>query len=184
MLAALALPACGGGESDEDQINEIAERAFLENDPAICDEIVTDNFIQLLFAGDIEACRKEAENPADDAESIEVTSLEVDGETASAEIKTVGGANDGQVIPYTFVKQEGDWKFDSAVNPAAASVLSAVQEQAQAAGLDEAAIDCAVERLQATLKPNDLSGLIAQGKPSPALQKKIAAAARECGTAK
>ena len=45
-LAALALTACGGGESDEDKITETIETAATTTDPSNCTELETQRFIE------------------------------------------------------------------------------------------------------------------------------------------
>ena len=53
--------------------------------------------------------------PGDDvaAESVEVESFEVDGETATAEATFTGGSLGGQAIAISLVKEEDQWKLDA-----------------------------------------------------------------------
>ena len=101
----LALAACGG-ESDEEQIKSIISDAT--DDPAsICDNASKALLEQL---GGEEQCKEasKAEEGADadgDVE-VEVKSVKVDGDEATADITDKEGS---QTI--SFVKEDGDWKL-------------------------------------------------------------------------
>ena len=110
MLAAIA----GCGESDEDAATSAAEEALTSTDPSSCTDLQTENYrrqIQLSM-GDfaIEACQQELVLTA--ADSAEVTSIKVDGDTATVDVSHTGAAFDGQVISYEMVKEDGQWKLD------------------------------------------------------------------------
>ena len=98
--AALALAACGGGDSDEDQIRDIVDE--INDDPAsLCTDHGTDELVQGL--GGEEQCKRLAAQEEDDPS--EVQDVSVDGDTATV---TVKDSDDTSRV--TFVKQDGDWK--------------------------------------------------------------------------
>jgi len=114
-LAGFALAACGGGgTSDEDQIREVSEQAITSSDPAICDDLATQHFIDSFYSGSISDCKKDVEDTSDNPDSIKVEAIKIDGDKASADITYVGGPSDGQGLFAEYVKEEDQWKFDNA----------------------------------------------------------------------
>lgn len=102
---ALTFAACGG-DSDEDQINDVVSK--IDEDPAaVCQaDVGSKQLIEQL--GGEEACKRaaEAEDDPNADETAEVQNLKIDGDNATATIK------DGtQNQPVKFVKEDGDWKL-------------------------------------------------------------------------
>lgn len=96
----LALAACGGS-SDEDQITDIIVEGG--KDPvAICDHL-SDDLMETF--GSLEACQESARQSADEDPDVEVRSVEIDGDTATAKIN---GSEGDQTV--TFTKDGDDWK--------------------------------------------------------------------------
>ena len=122
-LAALALAACGGGgdsggdgnAKDADAIRKIIRTASETKDPSKCSELATQRFLeQIQFQKGrkaLEECRKDAKND-DPADSVDISSVTVDGSRANATYVQNGGDSDGQQLTIDFVKTGGDWKFD------------------------------------------------------------------------
>jgi hypothetical protein len=112
---AIALAACGDGDSEEDsQIRDAIETAATSGDPAACTQVETQRFVDQISFGSgqaaLKACRKEAsETPAD---SIEVSDIEVDGDIATAEGAATGQIFDGQTLVISLVKEGDQWKLD------------------------------------------------------------------------
>jgi ABC-type glycerol-3-phosphate transport system substrate-binding protein len=113
----LGLAACGGGgESDEDKITNTIENAATSTDPAICNETQTLAFMEQTSGESGKAaekeCEKEAEEGADQPDSVTVSKIEVDGENATADAEFKGGTFDAQTLELALVEEGGDWKVD------------------------------------------------------------------------
>jgi hypothetical protein len=111
------LVACGGGgESDEDKIVEVIESAAASTDPADCTRLTTQNFMeQTEFSQGAEAvksCEENAEDPSDDPDSVDVSAVEINGSSASADVAFSGGNFDGQTLSVALVEADDDWKLD------------------------------------------------------------------------
>ena len=119
-LAVLALVfglvACGGGESDEDKVVETIETSATSADPADCEELATQAFLeQTEFeqgAAAVKSCEENAEDTSDDPDSVEVSKVEVDGSDATANVAFVGGNFDKQVLGVALVEEDDQWKMD------------------------------------------------------------------------
>lgn len=112
---ALAVTACGGGgDSDEDQITDVIEEVITTSAPEHCTELQTQRFLeQVNFAtGEeaVEACK--AANPRANADSVEVTNVQVDGERATADAVPEGSVFDGQTLRLSLIKENDQWKLD------------------------------------------------------------------------
>lgn len=103
VVPALALAACGGGSSDEDQMTDIIIKGG--KDPVtICDHISAD----LLKAfGSVEKCQTAAKEDTEGKDpDVKVDSIAIKDDTATAKITGNQGA---QTVK--FVKEDGDWKI-------------------------------------------------------------------------
>lgn len=116
LALALGLTACGGGESEEDKIVEVIETSAVSTDPADCEALATQAFLeQTQFSQGEEAvgsCEESAEETEDNPDSVEVSEVEIDGSDATAEAAFVGGNFDGQTFTAALVEVDGDWKLD------------------------------------------------------------------------
>jgi hypothetical protein len=115
VVASVALAACGssGNSDDEDQITDAITRAATSGDPAACTEDQTLRFTQQTSGGGsdaVKSCEKDAADSASD--SVEVSNIKVDGDTATAEAKLTGGFVDGQTVDISLVKDGDQWKLD------------------------------------------------------------------------
>lgn len=112
VTAAVALTACGG-ESDEEQIEEVVAEfadAVKEKDAAkLCATVVTE---QIPEGEDCEEqVSAEEFGSIGDVESIEVSDIKVDGNSATANVTaTVGGEE--MEDEASFRKADGDWKLN------------------------------------------------------------------------
>ena len=121
ILAALALAACGGddgGSEDEDQITEAIEKSASEADASACTEFQTQNFVEQTSGGTgeeaVERCREsQQEEPL--ADSVDVSDIEIDGDSASAVAALSGGFIDGQSLELGLANEGGQWKLDELV---------------------------------------------------------------------
>lgn len=120
--ATMALAACGsdddGGSSEEDaEITEAIEQAATSDSVERCTEYQTAAFTeQTEFASGeqaVEACEQGADDGQVAGESVEVDNIEVDGDSAAADVSFVGGTLDNQQIAISLVMEGGQWKLDS-----------------------------------------------------------------------
>ena len=117
-VAALALAACGGSGGDDsdsgganskdaDAIRKIIRTASETKDPSKCSELATQRFLeQIQFQKGrkaLEECRKDAKND-DPADSVDISSVTVDGSRGKATYLQNGGDSDGQQLTIDFVK--------------------------------------------------------------------------------
>jgi hypothetical protein len=116
-LAALALGACGGGSDsnsqDEDDITAAITRAATSGDPAACTDSQTAKFNEQTSGGGgdpVKNCEEDAANTA--ADSVDVSNIEVDGDSATAEISGTGSILDGQTLNVALIKEGDQWKLD------------------------------------------------------------------------
>jgi hypothetical protein len=116
IISALALSACGGGggSSDESQIEEAIETSATSSDPADCSKLTTQAFMEQSTSTEGAAAVKqcEAEVGEDEAESVAVTSVEVEGSEATADAALTGGSFDGQTLEIALVKEGDQWMLN------------------------------------------------------------------------
>jgi hypothetical protein len=109
------LAACGssGSNKDEDEITDAIVTSGTTDDATNCTELETQRFVeQNQFekgAAAIEECKKPDDNNAD---SIDVSNVEVDGDSATADAAVTGATFDGQTLQISLVKEDGHWKLD------------------------------------------------------------------------
>jgi predicted small secreted protein len=121
LVLAFALSACGGssgGGSDEGQIEAAIETAATSNDPSGCTEFSTQQFLEQSTGTEGAGAKKKCEEEATDeeqAESAEVSEVEVNGSEATAETKFTGGPLDGQAVEIALVKEGSNWKLNELV---------------------------------------------------------------------
>lgn len=117
LALALGLAACGGSdESDEDKIVDVIETSVTSTDPADCEKFATQAFLEQTELSEgkeaLESCEESAKDTEDDPDSVEVSKVEVDGSSATADAAFVGGSFDGQSLTVALVEEDGDWKLD------------------------------------------------------------------------
>lgn len=121
LIAALALSACGGSSSSsggEDAAVETAiEESATSEDPKICSEFQTEAFNEFEYAegNALKQCEEHTESGESVAESVDISKVEVNGESATAEVEIEGSGLDGQVLEVGLVEEEGDWKMNELV---------------------------------------------------------------------
>lgn len=119
--APFLLAACGGDDSDssadEDDITAAIEQAGTTDAAENCTEVQTQAFTEQteFTQGDeaITTCEESAGDGEVAGDSVEVESIEVDGDTATAEATFSGGGLDGQTVAISLVKEGDQWKLDS-----------------------------------------------------------------------
>jgi len=113
----LALGACGGSDddsADEDQITAAIEEAATSGDPAACTEVQTQNFLEQTVGATgedaVAACEEDAGDTV--ADEVEVSNIEIDGDTATADAAVTGSTFDGQTLDLALIKDGDQWKLD------------------------------------------------------------------------
>lgn len=116
LALALGLAACGSSESDEDKIVEVIETSAVSDDPADCEALATQAFLEQTQFSEgkeaVESCEESAKETEDNPDSVEVSEVEIDGSDATAEAAFVGGNFDGQTFTVALIDEDGDWKLD------------------------------------------------------------------------
>lgn len=115
-MALVAAAGCGGGSNDaKDEIKGVLETSFTTSDPAQCDEVTEKGLNELnpsvAKAKDPAAACKEALDPSANADSIDITNLNVDGSHATATVTAHGGAYAGTAVAVELADDNG-WKLD------------------------------------------------------------------------
>jgi hypothetical protein len=126
LMLCFALPvgiaACGGGGGggggEEDAIATAIEDSATSTDPADCARYQTDNFLEQLEFPDagqtaLESCEQDAPDPAGNPDSVAVSDISVDGDTATAAAAFSGGGFDGTTFDLALVKEGDQWKLDA-----------------------------------------------------------------------
>jgi hypothetical protein len=142
IASALALTACGGGGTSssgggEDAAIEAAiETSAISADPSKCTEVQTAEFNESESgesgSAALTSCEKEAEANQSPAESVTVSNIAVDSETATAEVEVTGSSLNGQSVELELAKEEGDWKLNKFIgftNFDGAALAEGLEEQ-------------------------------------------------------
>jgi ABC-type glycerol-3-phosphate transport system substrate-binding protein len=147
-----ALAACGG-DDDEDQITEAIEFAATSGDPAACTEAQTLRFTEQTTgqqgAAALKQCRRDAED--DTADSVDVSNIEVDGDSATAEGAVSGSFFDGQTVAVALVKQDDEWKLDELtgfVDLDRDAFVATIEREFRADPEERQATSCVVKNLE------------------------------------
>ncbi len=115
VVSALTLTACGGGKSDESQIEEAVETSATSTDPADCKKFSTQHFMEQttksIGSEAVESCEEQA-SKSEGVETATVSSVEIDGSEATADAALGGGTFDGQEVEVALVKDGDQWKLN------------------------------------------------------------------------
>ncbi len=117
VVSALGLVACGGSGSDDDKIVEVIETSATSEDPADCEALSTQAFMEQTEArkgtAAVEHCKENNEDDEDAPDSVEVSNVAIKGSTATADAEFIGGDDiTGQTFSLALVEENGDWKLD------------------------------------------------------------------------
>ncbi len=129
-LAALAFAGCGedASDGDEAQITEAIERVATSGDLAVCTELQTQRFTEQVvgegLSGEkaVKACEANAELGV--ADGAEVSAIEADGETATANVALTGSTFDSQTLELGLVREESGSSTSSADSPSSTAKRS------------------------------------------------------------
>jgi hypothetical protein len=156
IVSALALVACGGGNSDESEIEEAVEVSATSKDPADCKKLSTQNFMEQTTRSEGAEAVKGCEQNATDgvgAKSVKVSEVEVDGSKATADAALTGGSFDGQSLKIALVKEGDQWKLDELAGFAKfdeAKVIEILESQFNepSSGVSKSQASCIVESFE------------------------------------
>jgi hypothetical protein len=160
LAMAMALSACGGGSSssggEEAAIEKTIETAATSSEPSKCSEVQTEAFNETETgksgAASLEACEEEVEEESEPAESVNVSNISENGDTATAEVEVEGGSLAGQALEVEVSKEEGDWKLNKFLGFSkydAAGIASVFEEKlAEEEGVSPALAKCVSEGVE------------------------------------
>lgn len=175
LLLTAPMSACGGGndsgiDSDtqtgaDSAVRSAITRAVTTNDPSNCVELSTDAFIDDLYKGSIEKCKRETkrEKPA---KSVRITDLRVEGDTARVRIAPSGGTNGGQVLSVVLAKSGDAWKVnevryfygsDAKTDAKIDTLLSSFRREGLREGFGTQITRCAQARLRVAFRAGGTS---------------------------
>lgn len=154
----LVLAACGGSSSDDSskQITDVITTGVTTNDPAVtCKKTFATSWVTQVYGTVTRCVASETKDLKTNkpATAASVTSVKVDGDSATAFLEVQGGDADGARGALTLTKEDGGWRI-SDLSPAflrsqlrseltndrtlPTSLKSCVQDQVN--GLDDAAL--------------------------------------------
>ena len=117
LILALALGSCGGGSSQEAEVETALRTALLSSAPSKCTQLETPSLIEQSTGHSgkegLQKCEEDAKDLAGNAESVAIRAIDVDGDSATAEFSPRGSALDGQTVRVSLVEVGGRWKVDS-----------------------------------------------------------------------
>jgi hypothetical protein len=180
LLSALTLAACGGGGSDsgdEESIEAAIVRSATTGDPANCTEVETQAFVEQSSdekgPAAVKECEKEAKDQSNNAKTVRVTKVKIDGDEATADAAITGGGFDGQVISIALVEEDGTWKLDQLTGFAKLDTLRLSEvfgEKLEETGeLTPEQTSCIVEGIEAASK-EEAEGLVLSGSSQPLIE--------------
>jgi hypothetical protein len=118
IVSALALAACSSSSDEEGEVEAAIETSATTTDPADCKKVNTQQFMEQVTRESGEAAVEECEEEAkkdEGSDSVSVSSVEIDGSSATAEAALSGGNLDGQTLEVELVKDGDRWKMNEVV---------------------------------------------------------------------
>lgn len=124
LIPVLLLAACGdddsdsgggggGGDGDEAAITKVLQDGLTSSDPkVVCGGSLSTDLISRIYGDEAKCETVEKKDAADNdqAEKVDVSGVEVDGDTAKATVALTGGTNDGARGDIDLAKQGDDWR--------------------------------------------------------------------------
>jgi hypothetical protein len=117
-IAVFTLAACGSGDDETSEVEDVIVTSATTTDPADCEKTQTQQFMEQISRESGDAAVESCEADAKDDEGVngaEVSAVEIDGSNATAEAALTGGGLDGQVVEVALVKDGDQWKMDEVV---------------------------------------------------------------------
>ncbi|HXQ88870.1 MAG TPA: hypothetical protein VN733_04455 [Solirubrobacterales bacterium] len=177
LALALGLAACGSSESDEDKVVDVIETSATSSDPADCEALSTQAFMEQTELEEgkaaVESCEESAEDDSDNPDSVEVSEVEIDGSSATADVAFVGGNFGGQTLTVALVEEDGDWKLDEITGFAEFDQEGLADSFEEALGEDDEVdpqlAECFAEVIREVPEPK-AEELIIGGSPEPIVE--------------
>jgi len=121
LAASLILAACGDDDddtsADEQEIVDAITEAATSSDPSNCTDLQTQRFVEQTTGETgpeaIASCEEDAEESV--ADEADVSNVEIDGDSATAEADLSGSFFGGQTIEIALMKEGDQWKLDELV---------------------------------------------------------------------
>lgn len=115
--ATVAFAACGGssGSDSSKQITDTLTTGLKTNDPTVlCTKTFSTGFVQRVYGTQAKCIAVETKNAKTNkpATAVKVTSIKVDGATATAVVAVTGGNDDGASGQLSLVSQQKGWRVD------------------------------------------------------------------------
>ena len=186
----LMLCACGGGggaAGDEEEIRAVIEASATSTDPADCRRYSTLNMLEQAAKVQGEAAvRLCEESKLEDwplPTAVNVTRIQVEGDSASAQVAYVGGLFSEQVPVVALVEEDGRWKEVDVVEFAEfdpdAFVLEFGRELLRGAGSRAEAdvLGCMIRALDGSTQ-EQLEALVIDPSPQPLLDLALSCESR------
>ena len=149
-IAAVLAAGCGGDDSgdDDEAIREVIRLSLTTNDPeGDCNERLSDSFVERTY-GSRERCERiqgEDDDDEGDVESVEFASVEVEEDSATAEIEARGGEVGGVSGALEMVREDDQWRIDDVSVPLLRTLVELGLRQAE--DLPSSGIDCVQQAL-------------------------------------
>jgi hypothetical protein len=144
-----AVPGCGGDDSssDEDDVREVVRLSITTSeDEPDCRERLSDGFIAQTYGSRERCVRVQGEDKTVPADDVEFASVEIDGDTATADIAIQGGDADGAEGAIELVREGGDWRIDEISVPLLRSLVETrLRARETGEDLPPAALGCVQE---------------------------------------
>jgi hypothetical protein len=99
------------GKNDAEDVDAAVTKAYTENDPSLCTDLLTPNFIKASAYRTLQTCRQTATIGAN-AQSVNILQTKVAGDTATALVSAMGGSASPKPVTLDLVKQDGQWKIN------------------------------------------------------------------------
>lgn len=118
IFAGIFFAACGSSGDDEAEVKEVIEKSATTTDPADCKKLQTQKFMEQTSEESGSAAVKECEEETrkgEVAKSVDVSEVEVDGSSATADVALTGGTLDGQSVKVALIKDGDQWKANEIV---------------------------------------------------------------------
>jgi hypothetical protein len=121
LVIPLGVGACGGGDDDggsDDtaQITEAIKTSITSTDPADCTRLQTQRFLEQseyeVGQEAVQSCEEDAADTSDRPDSVDVSDVQVDGESATAAVAFQGGPIGTATVDVALVKEGDQWKLD------------------------------------------------------------------------
>jgi len=108
------------GSGEREELETMIHAATVDTGPGSCSKYETLHFLEVMYDREgeaaVRACEESALDPLrEEPRSVDVSQIDIEGDSATAVIGFEGSLFDGQKLKYGFVERGGEWKFDEMV---------------------------------------------------------------------